>query len=630
MKRHLDIAILVALMAAAALIPSAAHAAATIAVQNNDGAGEGFNDPTPWTPTGGNPATTLGEARLNAFQYAADLWASCITSSVTIVVSARMDPLTCTSTAAVLGAAGTSTIHRNFTGAPLVNTWYPQALANALHGSDLSGNPDITATFNSNLNGDPGCLGGRGWYYGYDGNPTGGDIDFITVVMHEIGHGLGFQTFVDLATGQKFMGNDDMYMVHLEQAGAVPSTYPQMSDGQRVTASTSDPDLRWTGTSVTDAQAAIPLTAGLNGGYVRMYAPDPQQPGSSVSHWSRDVTPNEVMEPAYTGANHDPGLAFNLMEDIGWTLDPACTCPAAPTTLAELDTMTVSRDATHWRMRVQLENLGPNDALAITATMTESIGWLSISDPSCDYGGINDGGTAWGTPDEYELDLTSWPGGSFDVTLDVAWKDACGYDHSDSFPLTLTPPDVIPVAFQQVYAVPAPDGIEIRWVIFADEPYDGFNIYRRREGQAMEVRLNSGMPLDGSRRSFNDADVEPGVMYHYTVAFVMPGGYEQRSVSVEATATGFSNRLEQNRPNPFNPSTRIAYQLADNARVSLAIYDVSGRPVRKLVDRLQPAGAYSVTWDGRDDGGRHLPTGVYFCRLTAGTFTQTRRMVLLK
>jgi hypothetical protein len=184
-----------------------AGAQATFVIEVMDGAGEGFNDPTPWTPTGGNPATTLGQARLNAFQYAADIWASCLTSSEPIVVQARMDPQTCTATSAVLGAAGPVTVYADGgppdPPMPIPNTWYAQALANAIAGTDLvGGEPDIGATFNSNLNGDPGCLQGAGWYYGYDGNPPGNDIDFISVVLHEIGHGLGFQTFVNLASGE--------------------------------------------------------------------------------------------------------------------------------------------------------------------------------------------------------------------------------------------------------------------------------------------------------------------------------------------------------------------------------------------------------------------------------------------
>ncbi|MCK5407437.1 MAG: T9SS type A sorting domain-containing protein, partial [Candidatus Krumholzibacteria bacterium] len=83
-------------------------------------------------------------------------------------------------------------------------------------------------------------------------------------------------------------------------------------------------------------------------------------------------------------------------------------------------------------------------------------------------------------------------------------------------------------------------------------------------------------------------------------------------------------------PNPFNPSTQIGYRIADDQRVRVAIYDVSGALVRMLVDASQPAGAYTVTWSGANDEGLPVSSGVYFYRLEAGKLTQTRRMVLLK
>ncbi|HPF69054.1 MAG TPA: FlgD immunoglobulin-like domain containing protein [Candidatus Krumholzibacteria bacterium] len=311
-----------ALALAALLTAGGAHATATFIIENGDGAGEGFNDPTPWTPTGGNPATTLGQARLNAFQYAADLWGQLVSSNVVIKVDAAMDVLTCTPSSAVLGQAGTQTVHRNFGGAPLTGTYYPQALANALAGVDLSNTiNDIGAVFNSALNGDVGCLGGLGWYYGFDGNPPGGDIDFVTVVMHELGHGLGFQTFMDLSTGQKFNGFNDMYLVHMEDPTISPSNLALMADAQRAAACIDDPDLRWGDGDVTYMAGQVPLTGGLNAGYVRLHAPNPLVPGSSVAHWSTAVTPNEVMEPVLTGPRHDPGLAVFLMKDIGWPMD---------------------------------------------------------------------------------------------------------------------------------------------------------------------------------------------------------------------------------------------------------------------------------------------------------------------
>ena len=304
------------------LAASGARAAATFIIDNQDGAGEGFNDPTPWSPTGGNPATTLGQARLNAFQRAANLWGGLLQSSVPIRVRARMDALTCDATSAVLGQAGATTIHQDFSNAPLADTWYSQAQANALAGLDVNTlQPDIGATFNSSINGNAGCLGGAGWYYGYDGNPPPGQVDFITVVMHEIGHGLGFQTYVDASTGEKAGGFNDTYMLNIARAGATPSSYPAMTNGQRVAAAVSDPALRWTGANSAYMAGQVPVTAGLNGGFVRLHAPNPLQLGSSVSHWSTDVTPNEVMEPVLTGPAHDPGLAVFLLMDIGWPTD---------------------------------------------------------------------------------------------------------------------------------------------------------------------------------------------------------------------------------------------------------------------------------------------------------------------
>ncbi len=294
--------------------------AATITIVNLDSPGEGFNDTAPFTPVGGNPATTLGEARLNAFQHAADIWGNILDSNVEILVGANFDPLDCSAFSGILGSAGANTIHINFAGAPVANTWYPQALANALNGNDLSaGNYDIGATFNSNLNGAPTCLGGLEWYYGFDSNP-GSDFDFVSVVLHEIGHGLGFQTFVNLATGIKLGGVDDTYMLNLEHHVATPSDYPSMTNFQRKIASISDPHLHWTGANVRGASGD--KTAGVNGDHVQMYGPNPLQLGSSVSHFNTAVSPNELMEPSYTGPNHLPGLAVELLLDISWQLDP--------------------------------------------------------------------------------------------------------------------------------------------------------------------------------------------------------------------------------------------------------------------------------------------------------------------
>ncbi|MEM7482057.1 MAG: PA domain-containing protein [Acidobacteriota bacterium] len=198
------------LLAALSLLAAPAAFGATVTIVNVDPPNVGFNDPTPAAPVGGNPGTTLGQQRLNAFQYAAGLWGATLDSPITIRVQASNPPLPCNATSAVLGAAGTIQVFANFANAPFTNTWYPGALANKLAGVDLApGAPgtnadDIVAQFNRSIDNNPNCLAGTNWYYGLDHN-NGNDIDYVTVVTHEIGHGVGFASFTNESTGQ-FVG----------------------------------------------------------------------------------------------------------------------------------------------------------------------------------------------------------------------------------------------------------------------------------------------------------------------------------------------------------------------------------------------------------------------------------------
>jgi hypothetical protein len=282
--------------------------ATQIIIVNTDGAGEGFNDTTSVSPVGGNNATTLGELRLRIFEHAARFWESVINSNVVIRVEAKFDPLTCSATSAVLGSAGAVTLTRDFPNAPISNTWYSIALASSIAGSDLSASNDIAATFNSDIDNNSDCLGNYNWYYGLDGNKPSNSIELYSVVLHEIGHGLGFQTFVNMSTGSKFgtPGRDDAYMVNLEDH-SLPQSWSAMTNTERLTSITDTGDLHWTGTNVTSLIGDY--TGGVNQGHIRMYAPDPVQGGSSVSHFSNAVAPNELMEPFDTGPKQNVGLS---------------------------------------------------------------------------------------------------------------------------------------------------------------------------------------------------------------------------------------------------------------------------------------------------------------------------------
>ena len=102
------------ILAAMGLLAAGAASAATFTVQVMDAADEGFYDPTPFTPIGGNNATTVGQARLNVFNEAARLWGQLINSTTTIVVEATFDPLTCSANSGVLGSAGPIYIWHDF------------------------------------------------------------------------------------------------------------------------------------------------------------------------------------------------------------------------------------------------------------------------------------------------------------------------------------------------------------------------------------------------------------------------------------------------------------------------------------------------------------------------------------
>ena len=84
-------------------------------------------------------------------------------------------------------------------------------------------------------------------------------------------------------------------------------------------------------------------------------------------------------------------------------------------------------------------------------------------------------------------------------------------------------------------------------------------------------------------------------------------------------------RLDQNYPNPFNPQTTIAFDLPRAGRVTLSVYDALGREVALLVSEMRPAGRHQLTWNASA-----LPSGIYFYRLTAGAFSQTKALTLLK
>lgn len=286
--------------------------------------GAGLADATAAAPVGGNPGTTVGAQRTNVFLRAADIWSRMLTSTVPVRVQAQFVPQFCNSFSATLGSAGPITIVGNFAGAVVPNTWYHVALGNAQAGVDLAPTAnDISASFNSNLNGNPACLGGNQWYYGLDNNPPPGDIDFLGVILHELAHGLGFSTVVGPPswTAPSPLPND-IWSYFLFDA-TLGVNWTALTPAGKQFSATNTGNLTWSGANVTAAATGV-LTSGINAatGFVQMYAPSTYSGGSSVSHFDTAVFPNELMEPFFTNPTNKVGLAQPLFQDIGWTTTP--------------------------------------------------------------------------------------------------------------------------------------------------------------------------------------------------------------------------------------------------------------------------------------------------------------------
>ncbi|MBV9868811.1 MAG: hypothetical protein JO316_25990 [Abitibacteriaceae bacterium] len=301
LKAVAKVAALGALMAATlgGAVSRAAYAV-PIQITYTDGAGEGFNDPT------------LGSARRNAFEAAASNWSQRLPGTIPVVISASMDPLPGGANSAVLGSAGPSTFFVNASGLPLTNVFYPVALANQYAKQDLNqGNPEIIAQFNSNVD-TPNVLGPTSFYYGTDGHPPPGDIDFYSVILHEFGHGLGFIDSVNQDGSFALNGNPDIYDTFLANGPALGATrLTALSQSARAAAVVSNA-LFFAG----------PNANAANGGSnARIYAPNPYEPGSSVGHLDEATYHgiNELMTPISSGVTHDPGpVAMGVFHDIGW------------------------------------------------------------------------------------------------------------------------------------------------------------------------------------------------------------------------------------------------------------------------------------------------------------------------
>jgi hypothetical protein len=291
------------------------------------------------------------EARA-AFQEAVDIWAAHLTSGVLIKVEATFEELG----ERTLGSAGPR-LTRDFPGAPTPSTWYPFPLADAVAGRDLFPNQpaddpdtdiderfnyDIRARFNSEFD---------DWYFGLDGQTPAGEFDFVTVVLHELGHGLGFVGSAAYDDGVdsdecegtagrgcwgyfdgSFFGFPIIFDRFVEDVDGVA-----LLDGQAYPNNSLDlGTLIQSNDLFIDAETVTEVNGGER---PPVWAPSPFEPGSSFSHWDENLErfPDgafaALMTPTLNPGEsyQDPGaLTCAFFQDMGWSLAPGCSSLFTP------------------------------------------------------------------------------------------------------------------------------------------------------------------------------------------------------------------------------------------------------------------------------------------------------------
>lgn len=305
-------------------ILSVASAKADIIIVNGDSYNEGLNDRTVVTSVGGNSGTTVGEQRLKVFEKAAEILNNSLKISAPVRVQVAFNSLYCISGSGTLGYAGPEGIEYSLADQSAI----PHALYNQLIDEDIDPDTvDIYAEFNSRLDNNDNCLDNTNWHYGFDA-PSGNDVSLLSIALHEIGHGLGFLSFLPGDGGMGAWWNDgfnnltelfDPFSRQLINAETGEFLIDQNASDRRNTIRSED-NLVWNGDYVNSK--ANNYNEGINNGQVQIYAPSSYNDGSSISHFDIALSPNELMEPHYVEFEDHLGLALEALLDIGWQPNP--------------------------------------------------------------------------------------------------------------------------------------------------------------------------------------------------------------------------------------------------------------------------------------------------------------------
>ena len=317
------------------------------------------------------PVTDWPNEAVVAFESAIGIWGGILESNQTIEVDACWVVLPSN----ILGSAGALAYDYNFPNAPVANTWYPIAVANGIAGEDRApGVSDIVANFNSNYS---------NWYFGTDGNPANNQYDFTTVILHEVGHGLGFSgsmrvdnetdTTVSWGGGTNMPISYDRFTENgSNQALINTALFPNNSAA--LTAQVTSGDIFFDGPEASAANGNSP---------VELYSPSSWNQGSSYSHLGESYNGTNEALMTYSlsqgEVQHNPGPVIRAMlNDMGWnatassaTATPTATNTATSTSIPT-NTPTETATATATNTATPTPSNTPTEPATATNTATST------------------------------------------------------------------------------------------------------------------------------------------------------------------------------------------------------------------------------------------------------------------
>ncbi len=201
-----------------------------------------------------------------------------------------------------------------------------------------------------------------------------------------------------------------------------------------------------------------------------------------------------------------------------------------------------------------------------------------------------------------------------------------GKEHQEHWFLPNDNPVPIAITHFEAQALD-PDRVKLEWEVLAESGIESFDLLRATDGGALRPVVPGS--FGPATRLFVDEGVTHGERYEYVLVVRGNSGAMLTSQRIAVTVPAPALALRQNAPNPFRDATSIGITIPDGTNGNVSIFDVAGRRVATVAPNLR-AGEHNLTWDGTDDQGKRVGTGVYFYRLEANGKTLTRKLAVIR